>query len=200
MNPVFAKLLSAFFISSLFLSLPSHAQCLYNNLINAIKTGDSASVNTYIKNGCSLNSPTATAVSTLELALLLNQQDIFTQLVKADKTLVKQHGSNALAAACNINTQNKPAIELLISEGVNINALSSHGYSCLYNAAVVPDAAFFDYLIGLGANPKASVIPDPTYKIERLISVEDFIKLRAAAFNDMNQKIQALPQATQAKQ
>ena len=158
------------------------AQCQYSDLINAIQTHNLPKVTQYITQKCDVKPPTASALSALELALILKNTEIFKALLDADKELVTQHGVNALTAACNINVKNKVAIELLIEAGVNINTMSANGFSCLYNAAVVPDIDFFNYLLKKGANPNAKVVPDPTYKIDYLISVKDFAQLRLESY------------------
>lgn len=164
----------------------SFAACQYAELINFIKTGNSEGVASYLSKDCSANAPSPTSISALELSLILNKTDIFRQLVKADENLVKTHGVNALAAACNINVKNKVAIEMLAAKGVDINTMSANGFSCLYNAAVVPDIDFFNYLLSIGANPRAKVVPDPIYEIDHLISVEDFIKRRTEDYQTLN--------------
>ena len=163
-------------------SMHATAQCQYSDLIQAIQTHNLPKVTQYITQKCDVKPPTASALSSLELALLLKDNEIFKALLAADKELVAQHGVNTLTAACNINVKNKIAIELLVEAGVNINTMSSNGFSCLYNAAVVPDIEFFNYLLTKGANPNAKVVPDPIYNIDRLISVKDFSQLRLDAY------------------
>ncbi|BCD99629.1 ankyrin repeat domain-containing protein [Marinagarivorans cellulosilyticus] len=161
------------------------AQCQYSELISAIQAHDLPFVTQYIEKKCDVKPPTESALSSLDLALILNNTEIFKALVAADATLVASHGANALAAACNVNVKNKEAIELLVKAGVNINTMSANGFSCLYNAAVVPDIHFFNYLLTLGANPNAKVVPDPVYKIDHLISVKDFIQRRLESYQDL---------------
>jgi ankyrin repeat protein len=174
-------------VLGLSLSVEATAQCDYADLISAIQTNNLPAVTQYIAQQCDVKPPTPTALSALNLALILDNTDIFKALVKADKALITQHGVNALAAACNINVKNKAAIELLIDAGVDINTMSANGFSCLYNAAVVPDIEFFNYLISKGARPSAKVVPDPIYKIDHLISVKDFIQLRLEAYKTLSQ-------------
>ncbi|HEY7772882.1 MAG TPA: ankyrin repeat domain-containing protein [Marinagarivorans sp.] len=170
-------------------SAASQADCEYAELISAIKAGNAEGVASYLSQDCSASAPSPTSISALELSLILNKTGIFKQLVKADESLVETHGVNALAAACNINVKNKEAIEMLTAKGVDINTMSANGFSCLYNAAVVPDLEFFNYLITLGANPNAQIVPDPMYKIDHLISVKAFIKRRAEAYQQLDQAV-----------
>ena len=166
------------------------AQCQYSELINAIQTHNLPFVTQYIENKCDVKPPTKSALSSLDLALILNNTEIFKALVAADATLVAAHGANALAAACNVNVKNKEAIELLVKAGVDINTMSANGFSCLYNAAVVPDIQFFNYLLAQGANPNAKVVPDPIYKIDHLISVKDFIQRRLESYQELTTTIE----------
>lgn len=157
-------------------------QCTYTELLRMITSNNIEGIKTYAKQGCDLKPADKFSISSLELAVILNREQAVDALIAADAELVKLHGPNALVSACSHEQKNKAAIELLIKKGVDINALSTHHFSCLYNAAVVPDIEFFNYLIGLGADPARPIIPDAIYGAEKQISVADFISQRADAF------------------
>jgi ankyrin repeat protein len=179
----------AIFFIVLNFSTMSFADCQYDDFIRLIQLGNNEGVKQYIDAGCDVKASTPSAISALELSLILNRIEIFNQLVNADKKLIELDGVDTLVAACNINIKNKPVIELLVAQGVNINARSINGFSCLYNAAVTPDPDFFNYLLTLGADPEAKVVPDPSYQINRLISVKDFISTRSAAYGQLERAI-----------
>ena len=169
----------------------ANTDCVYTELLRMITGNNIDGIKAYAKQGCDLKPADKFSVSSLELAVILNREDALDALIAADAELVKQHGPNALVSACSHEQKNKTAIELLLKKGVDINALSTHHFSCLYNAAVVADHEFFNYLIQLGADPARKVIPDAIYGTEKQISVADFIRQRAEAFNALQKSLPA---------
>lgn len=163
--------------------------CNPGDLMNAVKLGDLAKAKAYKAEGCSLAPSDTRQVSALELAILLQRGEVFNWLAE-DNALVAAFGAEALVAACDTHIQNKSAIELLVSKGVDINALSTHHYNCLYRAAELPDMAFFEYLLGLGANPKRKIVPAPEYQLEQSISVQDFVLQRLADYQALQKLIE----------
>lgn len=164
-------------------------ECIYTDLLRLITSNNIDGIKAYAKQGCDLKPADKFSISSLELAVILNREEAVDALIAADAELVKLHGPNALVSACSHEQKNKAAIELLIKKGVDINALSTHHFSCLYNAAVVADHEFFNYLIGLGADPARPVIPDAIYGTEKQISVADFIRQRAEAFTKLQNSL-----------
>lgn len=182
-----------FLLSVVVFFIANHAlACSPSELLNAVKLGDLEKAKAYKAEGCPLAPSDNRQVSALELAILLQRSDVFEWLA-SDKALVQNFGAEALVAACDTHLQNKAAIELLISKGVSIDAISTHHYNCLYRAAELPDLAFFEYLLGLGANPERKIVPAPEYQLEQSISVKEFILQRSADYQAL-QNMMAKPE------
>ena len=124
-------------------------------------------------------------LSALELAAYFDQTDIQKMLIAYQPELIHRYGANALNIACSANRQLFKTIELLVASGVDINAKSKSGETCLFGAAVAVDLEFFKYLLGLGANPTVEVTPHQWLKIKGPISVEEFIVLRFKKHKEM---------------
>lgn len=178
-----------------FLMVAPSLACDPGDLINAVKLDSLELAQAYKAQGCALAPTDNRQVSALELAVLLQRESVFEWLVE-DQALVSGFGAEALVTACDSRQQNKKAIELLLSKGVSIDALSKHHYNCLYRAAELPDVPFFNYLIGLGANPERKIVPAPEFHLEQSISVKAFVLQRLADYQALQTKM-AQPAKTQ---
>ena len=160
----------------------------------AIQRGDNQAINTMIKDKVDFialqNKGNKSDLSALELAIYFRKHDILTKLVSYQPAIVEHFGTNALKLACSTNKQDKAAIELLVTSGVNINTPNSAGQNCLYSAAVAVDVDFFEYLITLGANPKTEITPHKWLNMEGPITVEAFLQIRLKRHQAMLDSIQ----------
>ena len=76
-------------------------------------------------------------------------------------------------------------IRMLIENGCDINKAISRK-TCLYYAVLSADYNFYKFLISVGASKDVTVRPDKELGLPAEISIADFIEIRLAQYNKMN--------------
>lgn len=154
-----------------------------------IKNGDENAISKLVKEGVDFveiqKQGGNWSTSVLDVAVYFNRANILKILLNHQPELADIYGEDALVTACATNKQNKTLIKILLNSGVDINAKSKSGKTCLYRAALAADAKFFIYLLGLGANPKIEVTPEKSLHIAGPVSIDDFIYIRLKSYEEM---------------
>ena len=129
------------------------------------------------------------SVDILGYAVSMNAHEIFSEMIKSYPRYVVNNSPTVLSLACASNRKNRKFIEALLGLGVDINTINGSGTNCLYSAVISADLEFFNYLIGLGANPKIKVVPDEVFGYSEPVSIEVFLKNRLKKYQEMENRI-----------
>ena len=175
------------------LSVPVFALSTSQDVRKMIKDGDEASIAKLISDGTDFDALQKQdgkwGASILEVTVYYNQPKILKMLLDHQPKLAKGYGADALTTACASNKQFKTIIKILVDAGVDVNSKSKSGKTCLYSAALAADTGFFNYLLGLGASSKTTVVPEKVLGIDGPVTIENFVAIRLKRYQEMMQQM-----------
>ena len=158
----------------------------YRDVRNAIFTHDSELLDKYLSNPDLITKVFKDQdIGILEYAVRSKNESIFKKVLTSSKVHHQSDIQKSLQAACSTNNQSHLMVRMLIENGGDINKAIS-GKTCLYYAVLSADYNFYKFLISVGASKDVTVRPDKELGLPAEISIADFIEIRLAQYNKMN--------------
>ncbi|WP_444926118.1 hypothetical protein ACJJI4_18770 [Microbulbifer sp. TRSA002] len=155
---------------------------------NLIKDGNIEEIDSVLSEEIELESIYEnSSMSLLEQAVFLQKVEIVSFLLSKHKPIVETYINKAIKRACATNNQNTKIIDLLISNGGDINAVDERETNCLYRSVIAADLDFYSYLLSKGADPNMKI---DSFEAEYLgfpldISIKEAVNIRFNRYREM---------------